>query len=33
MTTPELPLLLRSFGLTTMAGIWEEPPANAEREN
>jgi DNA replication protein DnaC len=28
-----LPLLLRSFGLTTMAGIWEESLARAEQEH
>jgi DNA replication protein DnaC len=33
MTTDGLPLLLRSFGLTTMAGMWEETLACAEREN
>ena len=33
MTTEGLPLLLRSFGLTTMAGMWEETLACAEREN
>ena len=27
-----LPLLLRSFGLTTMAGMWEESLARAEQE-
>ena len=33
MATDGLPLLLRSFGLTTMAGMWEETLASAEREN
>ena len=33
MATDGLPLLLRSFGLTTMAGMWEETLACAEREN
>ena len=33
MTTDGLPLLLRSFGLTTMAGMWEETLVSAEREN
>lgn len=33
MATDGLPVLLRSFGLTTMAGMWEETLANAEREN
>ena len=33
MSTDGLPLLLRSFGLTTMAGMWEETLACAEREN
>lgn len=33
MTTDGLPLLLRSFGLTTMAGMWEETLVCAEREN
>ena len=28
-----LPLLLRSFGLTTMAGMWEESLARAQQEN
>jgi DNA replication protein DnaC len=28
-----LPLLLRSFGLTTMAGMWQESLARAEQEN
>jgi DNA replication protein DnaC len=28
-----LPLLLRSFGLTTMAGMWDESLARAEQEN
>jgi DNA replication protein DnaC len=28
-----LPLLLRSFGLTTMAALWEESLARAEQEN
>ena len=31
MSTDGLPLLLRSFGLTTMAGMWEETLACAER--
>ena len=33
VTAEGLPLLLRSFGLTTMAGMWEETLACAEREN
>ena len=33
MAAEGLPLLLRSFGLTTMAGMWEETLASAEREN
>ena len=33
MTTDGLPLLLRAFGLTTMAGMWAETLAQAEREN
>jgi DNA replication protein DnaC len=28
-----LPLLLRSFGLTTMAGLWDQSLARAEQEN
>src|ERR1039457_6614834 len=28
-----LPLLLRSFGLTTMAGLWDESLARAQQEN
>ena len=33
MTTDGLPLLLRAFGLTTMAGMWAETLAQAERES
>src|ERR1043166_4545116 len=28
-----LPLLLRSFGLTTIAGMWDQTLSQAEREN
>ena len=33
MSANGLPLLLRSFGLTTIAGIWEESLARAQQEN
>jgi len=33
MSANSLPLVLRSFGLTTMAGIWEQTLACAEGEN
>lgn len=33
MPAKGLPLMLRSFGLTTMAGMWEESLARAEQEN
>jgi DNA replication protein DnaC len=33
MSAESLPLLLRSFGLTTMAGLWEETVARAQQEN
>lgn len=33
MSANGLPLVLRSFGLTTMAGMWEQALASAEREN
>lgn len=33
MSAEALPLVLRSFGLTTMAGMWEQTLACAEREN
>src|SRR5438270_6118434 len=33
MAANGLPLLLRSFGLTTIAGMWDQALAQAEREN
>jgi DNA replication protein DnaC len=33
MSAESLPLLLRSFGLTTMAGMWEETVARAQQES